>query len=158
MDRMATYFVITTARNEERNLPFTIESVVNQTDTLDYPAFIQFAQKYFNSATPSYDLTGKAAFFKSGYAVNPITHTFAGTVQITNNSALTLGPGLYFVVKGLPAGVTLANATGTTTADGYPAIAVPGSLPSGQTVTISVKFSSPSLASPTYAAALWSSL
>jgi hypothetical protein len=127
-------------------------------DTLDWPAFVQFAQKYFNDSTPSWDITRKAAFFRSGYSVNIAQRTFTGTVQITNNTALPLAGPLYFVVKNLPANVTLVNATGTTH-DGYPAIAVPGGLDSGATASITVKFSSsPGLTVPSYTTALYSSL
>jgi hypothetical protein len=130
------------------------------TDVNDWPAFIQFCQKYWSNpnAPPSYDITSNAAFFKSGYTVNTIQHTFTGTVQITNNTAMTMNAPLYFVVKGLPAGVTLVTASGTTH-DGYPEIALPGSLSSGQVATITVKFSSaPGLIVPNYTAALYSSL
>jgi hypothetical protein len=127
-------------------------------DGLDYPSFIQFALKYLNSGTAVNDVTGRAAFFRSGYTVNTIQHTFTGTVQITNNSALPLAAPLYYVVTNLSSGVTLVNGTDTT-ADGNRAIALPAGLSSGQTATITVKFaSSPGLIAPAYTASLRTSL
>jgi hypothetical protein len=58
----------------------------------------------------------------------------------------------YFVVQepNLPAGITLANATGSS--NGNPFIAVPGadSLGSGQSATVTVQFRNPSNASITF--------
>jgi hypothetical protein len=131
------------------------------TDTLDFPAFIQFAQKYWSNPNPpaSYDITSSFAFFKSGYTPNVLQHTFTGTVQVINNTRLTINAPLYLVFQGLPAGVTLVNAAGTTSHGGYPYIGLPpGGLISGQTTTVTVKFSSPGMIAPTYTAGLWNGL
>jgi hypothetical protein len=128
------------------------------TDVPDWPTFVQFASRYFNSTIPSYDLTARAAFFRSGYSVNSISHTFSGTVQITNNSALPLNGLLYYVVKNLPTGVTLANSSGTTS-DGYPMIALSAGLGSGEVATIPVRFTSaPGFIAPSYTAALYTAV
>ena len=80
----------------------------------------------------------------------PRTNTIVQSVTITNTSAATITGPLSLALDGLTAGVTLANAAGTTTtlsggAAGSPYLNVPGDLAVGASVSVSLRFTDPSL-------------
>ena len=83
----------------------------------------------------------------TGFLYSRVTKTFNGTVTITNAGSQTLTGLLEMALNNLPAGVTLANATGYLNgALGAPVILVPGvtTLSPGQTATVPLQFSNPS--------------
>jgi uncharacterized repeat protein (TIGR01451 family) len=92
----------------------------------------------------------------SGLLFSRVTRTFNGTVTITNISGSAINGPLSILLTSLPAGVTLANATGTF--NGSPFLAVPGSatLGAGQSATVSVQFSDPTNASITFTPVIYS--
>jgi hypothetical protein len=80
----------------------------------------------------------------SGLAYSQVSHTFNGTVTITNISSSPISGPFSILLTGLTAGVTLANATGNFSASSY--LSVPGaaSLAGGQAATVIVQFDNPS--------------
>ncbi len=100
----------------------------------------------------SEDVTSQVKVSKSGLVYNRATQLFGGTVTITNMGSTALIDTLQFEVTGLPAGVTLANASGTAP-DGNPYIAISlgtSTLAPGQSITFNVLFKNPKLLSFTY--------
>jgi hypothetical protein len=106
----------------------------------------------FQAATASSTLTVTPAnissqirYTASGLVYNRATQLFGGTITLTNTGTTTLTGTLEEVFTGLPTGVTLSNASGTTT-DGNPYIlvALPGSgLAPGASVTFTVLYYNP---------------
>ena len=92
----------------------------------------------------------------SGPTYSPVNLTFDGTVTVTNNSGGPISGPLQILFTGLPASVTLVNASGNLS--GTPYISVPGvlSLGAGQSVTVNVQFANPSNVAITFAAVIYS--
>jgi hypothetical protein len=92
------------------------------------------------------DVSGEVIAVGLGGPINPQTQRLTSSGTLTNVSGSDIPGPLYLVVRGLPAGVSLANADGTTV-DGFPYHLAPvPSLPSGQTFSPFVlEFSDPSL-------------
>ena len=78
----------------------------------------------------------------SGLAYSRVTKTFDGTVTIINQSGNAISGPFEILFPSLAAGVTLANASGTYYTTPY--VTVDGSLATGQSATVSVRFSDPS--------------
>jgi len=97
------------------------------------------------TVSPS-DVSSQASVTSSGLVYNRSTQLFGGTMTLTNTGTSTLDFSFEVVLTNLPAGVTLANASGYT-ADGDPYILVNlpgGALAPGQSVTFTVQFNNPS--------------
>jgi hypothetical protein len=92
----------------------------------------------------------------SGLAYSRVSKTFNGTVAIKNISTSTLNGPFQIVFTVLPAGVTLANATGTF--NGNPFITVPSlaNLTTGQVASVNVQFNDPSNAKINFAPVIYS--
>ncbi|HWB13177.1 MAG TPA: PKD domain-containing protein [Pirellulales bacterium] len=101
------------------------------------------------------DVTSQVSAVRSAFLYSYTTLTYVGTLAITNTSSGTINGALEVVLKGLPAGVTLAKVTlGSTTlsfgldASGEPVIAIPtsvlASLTRNQKITLSLQFNNPS--------------
>ena len=96
------------------------------------------------------DVTAQVHAVSSGLIYNPSTQLFNGNVTITNAGTTTLTGPFPLVFQGLPAGVTLADAIGTTGA-GAPYVSDDlATLPPGQSSTTAVQFKDPQFASITY--------
>jgi hypothetical protein len=80
----------------------------------------------------------------SGLPYSRVSKTFNGTVTLKNISASVISGPIQIVFFGLPANVTLVNATSNLS--GTPYLTVPGAatLAPGQSVTVSVQFKNPS--------------
>jgi YVTN family beta-propeller protein len=83
----------------------------------------------------------------SGLAYSRVTQTFNGTVTLTNISSSAISAPLQILFTGMPANVTLVNATGNLSGTPYVTVPVasltPGQVPSlapGQSVTVPVQF------------------
>jgi len=97
------------------------------------------------------DVTSQVHPVSSGPIYNPLTRLFNGSATITNTSATPLSGPFPLVFQGLPAGVTLANATGST-GGGIPYVSdALATLPPGQSSTVAVQFQDPQLVPITYA-------
>jgi len=106
---------------------------------------------YTGSTSTPQPLTVKAlvappsiATTASGLVYSRVTQTYSGTVTIKNTGGSAVAGPFQILFTGLPAGVTLVNATGLTS--GTPYLTVPGlsSLSPGQSATVSVQFKDPS--------------
>ncbi len=92
----------------------------------------------------------------SGLAYSRVTQTFNGTVTLKNigTSAIT-GPFQIFFY-GMPARVTLVNATGSLAGIAYLTVSAVTSLAPGQSVTVSVQFKNPSNTKITFTPQIYS--
>lgn len=111
---------------------------------------------YFSlPASGTVDVSAQVRFSLSGLIFNRATQTFNGTVSITNTGAAISGP-LQFLLQDLTPGIALSNASGAYT--GSPYLTVPGGnrIGAGETVTLTVRFTNPSLAALSYTPKLFS--
>jgi hypothetical protein len=98
------------------------------------------------TVSPGADVSGQVKVTASGLVYNRATGLFGGTITLTNTGPTALTGRLMVLLTGLPAGVTLANASGYT-ADGTPFLLVSlpnNSLAPGSSITFSVQFYNPS--------------
>jgi len=88
------------------------------------------------------DVSGSVLVQRTGLVLNRSTQRFNGTITLTNQGSVALSGPLQLQLDGLPAGVSLFNATGTH--DGSPYItATTGNLAVGASVSVPVSFSNP---------------
>jgi hypothetical protein len=97
----------------------------------------------------SIDVTTRVSVTGTGLGYNRATKLFNGTVTVTNTSASTIAAPLQLMLNGLPSGVTLSNATGTTIG-GSPYITSHVAVALGASVKFTVQFSNPSNTSLSY--------
>lgn len=93
---------------------------------------------------PAYaDVTASVKVSLSALGYNRVTGKFTGSASVKNTSGTVLAGPLQFVLRGLPAGVTLDNRGGTWR--GAPYVTLPGtSLAPGATATVALTFTNPS--------------
>jgi hypothetical protein len=123
---------------------FTISAI---SPTVDPSVVTNFPLKLaFNTATAGFMQRNVPANFTttaSGLAYSRVSHTFNGTVTITNTTAIPINGPLQLFFTGMRPGVALANATGSL--PGTPYLTVPlTSIAAGQSVTVGVQFRNPS--------------
>jgi len=87
---------------------------------------------------------GQISTTASGLAYSRVSKTFNGTVTITNISGSSIGGPLQIMFFGLPATVTLVNATNNLSGTPYVTVPATAGIASGQSVTFAVQFSNPS--------------
>jgi hypothetical protein len=92
----------------------------------------------------------------SGLAYSRVSKTFNGTVTITNTSSSSVSGPLQVVFFGLPATVTLVNATNNLSGTPYVTVPAPAGIAPGQSVTFAVQFSNPSNATINLSPAIYS--
>ena len=79
----------------------------------------------------------------SGLTYGRATHTYSGTITVTNNMSSPMSLPITIVLSDLTAGVTLLNSS--TTVSGSPAIVISGTaLSPGQSASAAIEFSNPS--------------
>jgi len=88
------------------------------------------------------NVTSQVKVTSSGFLFSRVTGTFNGTVTVSNIGGSAISGPLQIGFSGLPAGVTLANAT--TTSEGVPYVTVAGGLAAGRATSFAVRFSNPS--------------
>lgn len=91
------------------------------------------------------DATGLFTITKTGFVLNRATNTFDTTVTIKNTSPFTVAAPIQLAVSGLPNGVTLKNAAGTTQGKPYVTVNAPGNsiIPNALVTSILLKFTNP---------------
>jgi hypothetical protein len=100
-------------------------------------------------------LPSQVATTASGLAYSRVSQTFNGTVTLKNISSSAITGPLQILFTGMPATVTLVNATGKLS--GTPYLTVPtASLAPGQSVTVGVQFKNPSNATINLTPAIYS--
>jgi predicted extracellular nuclease len=105
---------------------------------------------------PAYaDVTASVKIVPGTLGYNRVTGKFVGNVSFTNTSGAPLSGPLQYVLRGLPAGVTLDNKSGDF--NGAPYVTLPGaSLAPGATVTVALTFTNPSKTNITFTSTLYS--
>ena len=89
------------------------------------------------------NVTGQVAITSSGLAYSRVSQTFSGTVTIKNIGTTAIGGPLQVLFVGMPASVTLVNATGNVSTTPYMTIPAASGLAPGQSVTVGVQFKNP---------------
>jgi hypothetical protein len=92
----------------------------------------------------------------SGLVYSRVTHTFSGSITIANIGTVPINGPFQIVFTSLTAGVTLMGATGSFNGSSF--LTVPGvpSLAPGQSTTVNVQFSDPSLAKINFTPVIYS--
>lgn len=104
---------------------------------------------------PAYrDITASVAQAGSGLAYNRATQKYTGTFSFTNTGTRALAGPFQVVFGGLPAGVSLANATGSHAGAAYVTVNA-ASLAPGATASFAVSFSNPSKVTINYSASIY---
>jgi hypothetical protein len=129
-------------------------------------AFAVFVVESGTSALPPQDVTNMVQITQSGFQLNRANGFYVQTVTITNTLAVpTIGP-LYYVIAGLPAGVTLSSAGGGLTQTVQPTGSAYVKLPladrltlqPGATISLTLQFLDPSRARISYGPKLYRAL
>jgi hypothetical protein len=109
------------------------------------------------ATTPSNtDVTSSVSITSTGLSYSRSSKQYSGTFTITNTSSAALTAPLQLVLSNLPAGDTLANATGTGAAGPYITAVSGGSLAAGASVQVAVRIDAPQSAAPTFATLVYS--
>jgi hypothetical protein len=104
---------------------------------------------------PAYqDVTSSLKSVASGLVLNRATNKFNGTLQLSNTSASAVAGPLQVVLQGLPAGVTLANASGNH--GGAPFITLADGLEVAGVVSVPLQFNNPSKVAISYTLKVYS--
>lgn len=108
-----------------------------------------------NPAPTVADVTASMTSYRSGLNLNRTTQQYAGTFSFTNKTASAISGPFQVELSSLPAGVNVANATGSHNGVAYITTNA-GSITPGATLTISLLFNNPSKAAIPYTAAMFS--
>jgi hypothetical protein len=107
----------------------------------------------YATADVAADVSSQVGVSRSGLVYNRATRLFYGTLTIVNNSSTPINGSINILLQGLTGGVALTYASGYTIAydsAGDPYLHIPQSalaaLAPGQSLSISLRFSDPSLA------------
>src|SRR5450830_1341924 len=104
---------------------------------------------------PSYrDISGAVAVSSSGLVYNRVTQKYTGTVSFTNTGTSAINGPFQVVFGGLPAGVSLDNASGSRAGAPYVSVNT-ASLAPGATASFAVSFSNPSKVTISYNAGIF---
>jgi predicted extracellular nuclease len=101
------------------------------------------------------DVSASMSTAASGLVLNRATQNFGGAFSFTNNTGAAIAGPFQIEFDNLPAGVTLANATGSH--NGAPTLSSSAaSLSPGQSITLTVSFKNPAKVSINYATKIFS--
>lgn len=90
------------------------------------------------------DVTAQTILTSTGLMFSRTTHLYVGTVTVKNSTGQTIPGPVQLVFHNVTAGVTMANATGTTAGgDPYLTVVGNGGLAAGQSVTLTMQFNNP---------------
>jgi len=115
--------------------PFTVQVTDSAGGIATQPVTVTITQGPTN-------VSGQVAVTSSGLAYSRVSQTFSGTVTIKNMGTTAISGPLQLLFVGMPASVTLVNATGNVSTTPYMTIAA--GLAPGQSVTVNVQFKNPS--------------
>jgi probable HAF family extracellular repeat protein len=116
--------------------PFTVQVTDSAGNIATEPVTVTITQGPTN-------VTGQLAITSSGLAYSRVSQTFNGTVTIKNIGTTAISGPLQVLFVGVPASVSLVNATGNVSTTPYMTIPAATGLAPGQSVTVSVKFKNP---------------
>lgn len=103
------------------------------------------------SSSCATDISPQLTISRGGFRFDHTTNSFVQTLAVTNKGATLSGAAL--VLDGLRSGITLSNSDGSTECAGIigsPWIGIPGTLSTGQSVSVNLIFSDPAKASISY--------
>ena len=104
---------------------------------------------------PSYrDISGAVAVSSSGLVYNRVTQKYTGTVSFTNTGTSAINGPFQVVFGGLPAGVSLDNASGSRAGAPYVSVNA-ASLAPGATASFALSFTNPSKVTISYNAGIF---
>jgi predicted extracellular nuclease len=107
-----------------------------------------------NLTAPVTDVTASFTVQRSGFTQNRATGQYSGTYSFTNNTGSAISGPFQVELAGLPAGVTLTNASGTR--NGVPYItASNASVAAGEKVTLTTVFTNPNKVAINYTATIY---
>ena len=115
---------------------------VNPSTTV-FMATSQIVTAYFESCACAENVTSSIGITYSGITINPITRRYVQTLTLKNNAGASIAGPISLVLDKLTAGVSLYNATGTTSLllpSGSPYIDINTTLAAGQSVTVQLQF------------------
>ncbi|MEJ6004095.1 CehA/McbA family metallohydrolase [Paucibacter sp. AS339] len=101
------------------------------------------------------DVTASTRVSSSGLLFNRVTQRYTGNITLTNQGSSALMGPLQLQLDGLPAGVSLANASGSHAGSPYISIAATELAP-GASVTVPVSFINPAKLAVSYSAKVYS--
>ncbi|MEC5163368.1 MULTISPECIES: ExeM/NucH family extracellular endonuclease [unclassified Janthinobacterium] len=101
------------------------------------------------------DVSASVASFSSGLAYNRVTHQYSGTLSLSNTSGAAVSGPLHVALAGLPAGVTLLNASGNHAGAPYVTLAAAALAP-GATASVALRFANPAKTPISYTSAIFS--
>lgn len=108
-----------------------------------------------NLQAPYLDVSGKFAYSMSGLVFNRSTQRYTGSVSLANTSGAAVSGPFQVELNGLPAGVTLTNASGNR--NGVPYITVNSAvINAGQGVSVPVSFANPGKVNISYSVKVYS--
>jgi hypothetical protein len=105
---------------------------------------------------PSVVSANQVATTASGLAYSRVSQTFNGTVTLRNISGSVITGPLQILFAGMPANVTLVNATANLSGTPYLTVPAVASLAPGQSVTVGIQFKNPSNATINLAPVVYS--
>jgi hypothetical protein len=105
---------------------------------------------------PSVVSANQVATTASGLAYSRVSQTFNGTVTLRNISSSVITGPLQILFAGMPANVTLVNATANLSGTPYLTVPAVASLAPGQSVTVGIQFKNPSNATINLAPVVYS--
>jgi hypothetical protein len=138
---------IVTYSNSARTATYTSNAGASGSDTFTYRSTDQGGLSATATVTTNIqpvDVTVQTAITASGLAFSRSRQLYTGTITVKNTTAQTIPGPVQLVLHIMAAGITLANATGTTTG-GDPYLNVVGNdgLAAGQSVTLPTQLSDP---------------
>lgn len=101
------------------------------------------------------DVSASVRVQSSGLVLNRATRRFNGSITLTNITAAALSGPLHLQLDGLPAGVSLFNATGSHAGSPYITVSA-GNLAAGASISVPVSFSNPNKIAVSYSSKIYS--
>lgn len=117
--------------------PFTVQVTDSAGNIATEPMSVTITQGPTN-------VTGQVAITSSGLAYSRVSQTFNGSVTVKNIGATAIGGPLQVLFVGMPATVTLINASGSVSTTPYMTIPAMSGLAPDQSITVNVEFKNPS--------------
>jgi hypothetical protein len=98
------------------------------------------------------DVSGMVKAQSAGLVLNRATQTFNGSITLTNTSTAAVDGPIQVLIAGLPAGVTLVNASGSRKGVPYVSAASVARLAPGASVSVPLSFANPTKVALSYSA------
>jgi hypothetical protein len=127
---------------------YTSQANASGGDTFTYRATDTNALASDGTVKVAFDVTARTTATRSGLVLNRVTGTYNGTILLRNIGATAIAGPVQLLLKGLPTGVTMANAAGTF--QSVPYLLTGSTLAPGAAVSLPVQFRNPANARISY--------